>query len=332
MEILFVAQHRNQYYSRVKPQRPAKFGNAPSKHFRDINCRTFHSGPGLLPAPFQTSSTPFTKSTTHAPPASHPPKTPPPASKSHSNSHSVDNGRFKTALKSSSITINVKIPRKETSFNEICFVNENLLFSELWAGPAYSNSPPPSSLPIPKFSMRPPNRTVSLDSPVSDYADFDVKPTVKSAPASPSREHTPCMRDMFLSADSATKTLCRILNLDVNNIRMLHRETWSSVLVARQAGKVHDFIAKMGQVVCSMDYVKRMKADSNTFGKQKGTSNEVEVQGAACPGKFQVADAIVGYALDSLSPESTSYHDPSIFGFYLSFVPGVLSSSRVVYW
>ncbi|KAJ6736128.1 hypothetical protein OIU85_018342 [Salix viminalis] len=212
METLVVAQHRNQYYSGVKPQRPAKFGSAPSKHFGDINCRTFHSGAGLLPPPFQTSTTPATKSTTHAPPASHPPKTPPPAAKSHS----VDIGRFKTASKSSPITINVKTPRKEISFNEeMGFVNENLLFSELWAGPAYSNSPPPSSLPIPKFSMRPPKRTVSLDSPVSDYADFDVQPTVKSAPASPSREHSPCIRDMFLSADSATKTLRRILNLDV---------------------------------------------------------------------------------------------------------------------
>ncbi|KAJ6399303.1 hypothetical protein OIU77_019945 [Salix suchowensis] len=84
METLVVAQHRNQYYSGVKPQRPAKFGSAPSKHFGDINCRTFHSGAGLLPPPFQTSTTPATKSTTHAPPASHPPKTPPPAAKSHS--------------------------------------------------------------------------------------------------------------------------------------------------------------------------------------------------------------------------------------------------------
>ncbi|KAG5246225.1 mucin-5AC [Salix suchowensis] len=210
METLVVAQHRNQYYSGVKPQRPAKFGSAPSKHFGISIAGLFIPG-GVTSSPFQTSTTPATKSTTHAPPASHPPKTPPPAAKSHS----VDIGRFKTASKSSPITINVKTPRKEISFNEMGFVNENLLFSELWAGPAYSNSPPPSSLPIPKFSMRPPKRTVSLDSPVSDYADFDVQPTVKSAPASPSREHSPCIRDMFLSADSATKTLRRILNLDV---------------------------------------------------------------------------------------------------------------------
>jgi hypothetical protein len=46
--------------------------------------------------------------------------------------------------------------------------------------------------------------------------------------------------------------------------------TWSSILVARQAGQVHGFIAKMGQ-----DYVKRMEADSNTFRKQR---NEVVVK------------------------------------------------------
>jgi hypothetical protein len=49
--------------------------------------------------------------------------------------------------------------------------------------------------------------------------------------------------------------------------------TWSSILVARQAGQVHGFIAKMGQ-----DYVKRMEADSNTFRKQRGSYNEVVVK------------------------------------------------------
>ncbi|CAK7346563.1 unnamed protein product [Dovyalis caffra] len=214
--LVVVAEHRNQYYSRVKPHGPAKFGTSPSKSFRDINCRTFQTGAGLLPTPFQTSTTPVTESTTHVPPASYSPKTPSPTVKSYSNSHSVDDGGFKTASKSCPITINVKFPRKETSFNEeMGFVNENLPFSERWAGPAYSNSPPPSSLPIPKFSMRPPKRTVSLDLPVSDDTDFVVQPTAKSAPASPAREHSPSMRDLFLSADSATKTLRRILNLDV---------------------------------------------------------------------------------------------------------------------
>jgi len=69
--------------------------------------------------------------------------------KSHFNSHPVDSGRFQIISKSSSITINVKVPRNETSFyEEMGFVNENLPFSERWADPAYSNSPPPSSLRV----------------------------------------------------------------------------------------------------------------------------------------------------------------------------------------
>ncbi|KAL9394801.1 hypothetical protein Peur_014086 [Populus x canadensis] len=74
------------------------------------------------------------------------------------------------------------------------------------------------------------------------------------------------------------------------------------------------------------DYVKRMEADSNTFRKQRGSYNEVVVkvifsgayvfQGAACPGTFQEAAVIAGYALDRCSPKSTSYHDSSICGFY----------------
>lgn len=214
--LVVVAQHRNQYYTKVRSNGPAKFGTSPSKHFKDINCRTFQSRDGILPTPFQASTTTVTKITSHVPPTSNSPKTPSPAMKSQFNSHPVDNGHFKTISKSSPITINVTVPRKETSFYEdMGFGNENLPFSERWAGPAYSNSPPPSSLPIPKFSMRPPKRTVSLDLPVNHGTDFNVQPTAKSAPASPSRVHSPSMKDLFLSADSATKTLRRILNLDV---------------------------------------------------------------------------------------------------------------------
>lgn len=45
-----------------------------------------------------------------------------------------------------------------------------------------------------------------------------------------------------------------------------------SDLVERQAGRlVHEFGAKMRQVNCNLDNVKRVEADSNTFEKQKGT-------------------------------------------------------------
>lgn len=213
--LVVVAQHRNQYYGRVKQYRPARFGSSPSRHFREINCRTFQSGEGILPTPFKTCYTPVTKTTSYTSASSSissSQKTPSPTIKAHPSFHSVDNTHYKTALKSSPIPIN--IPRKETPFDdELDISSENSPFSELWAGPAYSNSPPPSSLPIPKFSMRP-KRTVSLELPVSD-SGIKLHQIAKSAPASPTREHSPSTKELFLSVDSATKTLRRILNLDV---------------------------------------------------------------------------------------------------------------------
>ncbi|EEF37607.1 uncharacterized protein LOC8285823 [Ricinus communis] len=199
METLVVVnQHRNhQYYSRLKSYKPARCGySSPTSHFREINCRTFESGAGILPTPFRTCTTPVT----HTTPTSTSQKTPPPTIKTH-------------AL-ASSLPISINIPTKGTSFDdELGITGENSPFSERWAGPAYSNSPPPSSLPIPKFSMRP-KRTVSLELPVCD-SGIKVHSFAKSAPSSPTREHNSSTRELLLSVDSATKTLRRILNLDV---------------------------------------------------------------------------------------------------------------------
>ncbi|KAJ9171983.1 hypothetical protein P3X46_015276 [Hevea brasiliensis] len=208
--LVVVAQHRNQYYTRVKSCKQARFGSSPPPHFREINCRTFQSGSGILPTPFDTCTAPVNKVTLSAPTSSSQ-KTPSQSIKPPSNSHPVDNTEYKTAPKSSPIPI--VIPTRETTYDELGISNDNSPFSELWAGPAYSNSPPPSSLPIPKFSMRP-KRTVSLELPVCD-SGIKMHPIAKSAPASPTREHSPLTKDLFLSVDSATKTLRRILNLDV---------------------------------------------------------------------------------------------------------------------
>ncbi|KAJ8899517.1 hypothetical protein K2173_018491 [Erythroxylum novogranatense] len=189
--LVVVAQHRNQYSSRVKPHGPARFVSSPSRHFTEINCRTFQSGVGILPTPFNAS----TNVSKQAPSS---PKTP--------VQNICSNLTSNTAPKSAPIPINIKAPRKETTFNEV------LPFSERWAGPAYSNSPPPSSLPIPKFSMRP-KRTVSLDLHVR-HCGIEVHAVAKSAPASPTRGHGMPSRDLFFRADTATKTLRRILNLD----------------------------------------------------------------------------------------------------------------------
>ncbi|CAG7881747.1 uncharacterized protein LOC108868765 [Brassica rapa] len=92
------------------------------------------------------------------------------------------------------------------------FVDErrSLSYSELWAGPTYSNSPPPTSVPIPKFSLQQ-RRTVSLTFPSPDSA-VDVLEVAKSAPVSPTSS---CDDDNpFHSTVSATMTLRRMLNLE----------------------------------------------------------------------------------------------------------------------
>jgi hypothetical protein len=94
----------------------------------------------------------------------------------------------KTTVKSAPININLKACRKERAFSEDV-ANERLSFSELWAGPTYSNSPPPSSLLIPKFSLRP-KRTMLLDFPRSVPEMIKTHhPMAKSAPPSLAREH-----------------------------------------------------------------------------------------------------------------------------------------------
>ncbi|XP_004290612.1 PREDICTED: uncharacterized protein LOC101301058 [Fragaria vesca subsp. vesca] len=212
METLLVVEHKNQYYSRGKQHGPGRVGPTPSKSFRGINCRTFQSGSGILPTPPPLKSSSTTTPVSKKPsPSVYSPKTPSADSqfdaktKSYSDSKvmSRNNGR------TNPIPIDARNLKKEKPFNE------GFSFSELWAGPAYSNSPPPSSLPIPKFSVRP-KRTVSLELP-SSVSAIEMHPIAKSAPASPTREHSSSKRDLFHNADSATRTLRRILNLDVDN-------------------------------------------------------------------------------------------------------------------
>lgn len=202
METLVVAHHRNhdQYHGRNRSHGSTRFGSSspPSGSFRGINCRTFHSGEGMLWVPLKSCPT-KTSVTNNAFCSSLSPRTPSPPLNENSKTS-------KRIAKSCSIPIpmNIMFENKEGG----------LQFSELWAGPAYSNSPPPSSLPMPKFSMRP-KRTVSLDLPTA-ASEIDLPPFSKSAPASP-REHSPSPGDLFDIADSATKTLRRMLNLDISD-------------------------------------------------------------------------------------------------------------------
>ncbi|PKI56534.1 uncharacterized protein LOC116188361 [Punica granatum] len=204
METLVVvaAQPKHQYYpTESRSEGLARFNSSPPNKLQEINCRTFHAADGILPTPLRASTIPVTKQT----PPSATPATPP----------SAEPGRSKPARRSSPIPISAK-PICCEKFSDEGFFDGSLSFSERWAGPTYSNSPPPSSLPIPKF-LQLPKRTKSLDLPsLASDDDVSVHPISKSAPASPVRGFSPPLasKDLFRSADSATKTLRRILNLE----------------------------------------------------------------------------------------------------------------------
>ncbi|XP_038899008.1 uncharacterized protein LOC120086432 [Benincasa hispida] len=182
--LVIVEQYRDEFCYRVKTLESGRFGNLTIK---DHNRLSFQPGTGFRPPPLEISSIPVYCFSS--------PKTPPPSAA--------------TIPISGEICVNESI-----DFDEHCCY-KRISFPELWAGPTYSNSPPASSLPIPKFSIRG-NRTVSLELPTNSVEK--IHPIVKSAPPSPTRGYThPSSREPFHGADSATRTLRRILNLDVNS-------------------------------------------------------------------------------------------------------------------
>ncbi|XP_059660491.1 uncharacterized protein LOC132306910 [Cornus florida] len=205
--LVVVAHHRNHYYSRRRAHGLARFGSfesPPSRYFREISCRTFQSGVGILPIPLKGYTSPLTKQAC----SFSSPKTTSPSVSSHSN----DVRRLKRSVRSSVVPIPISFRDGD---NKEGSLSDDFSYSELWAGPAYSNSPPPSSLPIPKFSVRS-NRTASLDLPSSEF-DSNFRPITKSAPPSPTREHDPSPINLFQGVDSATEALRRILNLDISD-------------------------------------------------------------------------------------------------------------------
>uniref|UniRef100_A0A1D1XL99 Uncharacterized protein C6orf132 n=1 Tax=Anthurium amnicola TaxID=1678845 RepID=A0A1D1XL99_9ARAE len=191
MEMLVVvAQHQN-YGGGGKLQIADGFMSPPSRGFRGINCRTFQSDVGILPSPCPEtvpSASPRAMKQQQGPFLSEPPTQP---------------------RRSNPISIN-SMPRPSMSGASF---NDQVSDSERWAGPAYSNSPPPSSLPIPKFSLCQ-KRSLSPELPVPSSGN-KVHPVAKSAPSSPNRESYSYIGDFFFNTNSATQDLRRILHLDV---------------------------------------------------------------------------------------------------------------------
>jgi len=210
-----VVAQQDQFHSRNRGRNHGSFGSYHSRDFREINCRTFQSGSGILPSPPKACSPPVNKQF-----SPNSPKTPHVASsnvKKHVYSDQNPKHTKRITKSSSVVPVSIPVDIKHVDCSRKESLNDNLFYSELWAGPAYSNSPPPSSLPIPKFSVKP-KRTVSLELPSVSASDIDLFAHVaKSAPPSPTREYHKGSRRDFVNSDDefATKTLRRILNLDM---------------------------------------------------------------------------------------------------------------------
>ncbi|OAY76065.1 hypothetical protein ACMD2_05917 [Ananas comosus] len=180
--LVVVAHHRSHYHNKRKSQISDRFASSPANGFKGINCRSFESGAGFLASPPRALSEPKEPKSPFF--YSEPPK---------------------QSRRSKPISIS-----KPLVSPRVANLNDDFSNSELWAGPTYSNSPPPSSLLMPKFTLRP-KRSVSLELPRPKYND-EIKPAAKSAPSSPTGESG---NDFFLNTATATENLRRILHLDI---------------------------------------------------------------------------------------------------------------------
>ncbi|CAA7388202.1 unnamed protein product [Spirodela intermedia] len=187
MEILTIISHHRSYDNGGRTQIADAYRSSPSRGLRGINCRTYESKMGILPAPSYEiipSGSPQVTSQRSVPFYSEPAKQP---------------------RRSNPITIGPRLAKKVLSFDD------ELCDSERWAGPTYSNSPPPSSLPMPNFSLC--QRTVSFEISRPIFGNED-RPHAKSAPSSPDKKSYFSSSDFFIRTDTATQGLRRILHLD----------------------------------------------------------------------------------------------------------------------
>ncbi|XP_062209955.1 uncharacterized protein LOC133911639 [Phragmites australis] len=186
METLVISEQRGHHHScrRKKPSSASSHFSSPQpmRGFQSVNCRAFHSGItiGILPSP--SAQVARTRSSPE-------PKTP---------KQQLHHGKKRS--RAISISPSTSPPSRP----------------ELWAGPGFSNSPPPSSLPIPKFSLHQ-KRSVSLEFPPADRSDDEEVPVhANSAPSSPTANSGV---NFFSSSDTAiaTENLRRILHLKLDD-------------------------------------------------------------------------------------------------------------------
>ncbi|KQK23538.1 formin-like protein 20 [Brachypodium distachyon] len=181
METLVISQQRSHHHHSGRRRKPSSHFSSPQS-MRGYNCRAFHStvSIGILRSP--PPPPPTAPARTRSSPE---PKTPKQQQLGKKRSRVIP------------ITPSGSPPSRP----------------ELWAGPAYSNSPPPSSLPIPKFSLHQ-KRSVSLElPPTGPSVHVEVLVHAKSAPSTP----TAGSGSDFFGNDTAiaTENLRRILNLEI---------------------------------------------------------------------------------------------------------------------
>ncbi|ERM93490.1 hypothetical protein AMTRI_Chr03g148790 [Amborella trichopoda] len=264
----YINHHESQtmHYKRNRSRNPEEFSSDCAMSYKELNCRTFHSRPGILQSPSALTSSSRPNYAINAGSKEHdknrtsrssnnsylgskknkqsslvPIEMTPPGNKikpfaneisyqgaggfssssgpaSKQSTSKSGSGVGKTSKHSNPIPINVTptFYRNKSAIDYLSDMNGDAdVFNspELWAGPTYSNSPPPSSLPIPKFSLRQ-KRSNSLDFPPAE-ADVTLPTFAKSAPPSPSRDPCPSSDGFFDDIASATQNLRRILNLNL---------------------------------------------------------------------------------------------------------------------
>ncbi|KAG0478797.1 hypothetical protein HPP92_013516 [Vanilla planifolia] len=188
--VVVVARHQNQSVPRRRLKKSDRFGSNLFGNLKGISCRSFQPCIGILPSRALGVSCSFLTQATQNPLFhSEPPK---PSSRVHPS-----------------------VVSAKPSPTKVSSVFNDQTCSERWAGPTYSNSPPPTSLPMPNFSLRQ-KRSLSLELPV-DRSGIALQQGTKSAPASPTWDSPVVSRNSFLNNASATKNLRRILNLDLSD-------------------------------------------------------------------------------------------------------------------
>jgi hypothetical protein len=186
METLVISQQRSHHHHSGRRRKASSQFSSPQsmRGFQAFNCRAFHSrvSIGILPSP---------------PPPTPPARTyssPEPKTRKPQLHHGKKRSRAIFTSPSGSPPSG----------------------PELWAGPAYSNSPPPCSLPIPKFSLHQ-ERSVSLELPPADRSDHvEVLAHASSAPLTPTAGSGV---SFFSDNDTAiaTENLRRILHLEISD-------------------------------------------------------------------------------------------------------------------